>query len=467
MQSARLCFPGAFILISLLPLCETASGQTVQFATNLGNIKVQLLPQSAPKTVANFLAYVNAGAYNSSIIHRSVPGFVWQGGGYQLQSGGIAQIPAFPAVVNEFGVSNTRGTIAMAKLGNNPNSATNEWFFNEADNSSNLDNQDGGFTVFGKVADAASLAVMDQISNVPVFDLYDNLGILTADFTAVPLTGGYSYANNPTPQNFVTVNSITILNAQSPPAINANGVIAASGFGGLKVAAPGSFIEIYGSNLAGTTRGWAGSDFVNGAAPTTLDGVSVTINGQPAFINYVSPAQVNVQVPAGVAAGTAAPVIVTYKSQSSAAEPFTIQALAGSLYAPANFKVSGKQYVAAYHLNGSVVNGGNIPGVPSAPAAPGEILEFYGLGFGGVTQSGTPAAGELAKGPTTLSNSVQFLFGTGKLPGTVSYAGFAPGFVGLDQFDVQVPAAAPSGDAALVVTQGGNNIAQTLFISIQ
>ncbi len=244
-------------------------------------------------------------------------------------------------------------------------------------------------------------------------------------------------------------------------------MIAASGFGGLKAAAPGSFIEIYGANLAGTTRGWAGSDFVNGAAPTTLGGVGVTINGQSAYINYISPAQVNVQVPAGIPPSASVPVVVTYNGQSSASAPFAIQALAGSLYAPVNFKVSGKQYVAAYHLNGTVVSGGNIPGVPSAPAAPGEILEFYGLGFGPVTQSGTPVAGQLSQGPTTLSNAVQFLFGPDKLPGAVSYSGFAPGFVGLDQFDVAVPAAAPSGDLALAVTQGGINIAQTLFISIK
>src|SRR5579863_7845321 len=106
MQSPRLCFLSACLLTSLLPMCEIASGQTVQFATNLGNINVQLLPASAPKTVANFLAYVNAGAYNNSIIHRSVPGFIFQGGGFQVQNNSIVPIPANPPVVNEFGVSN-------------------------------------------------------------------------------------------------------------------------------------------------------------------------------------------------------------------------------------------------------------------------------------------------------------------------------------------------------------------------
>src|SRR5216110_616439 len=71
------------------------------------------------------------------------------------------------------------------------------------------------------------------------------------------------------------------------PAITSNGIVTASGFGGFASAAPGSFIEIYGTNLAGTTRGWATDDFTNGNAPTSLDGVTVTVGGKPAYIIYV------------------------------------------------------------------------------------------------------------------------------------------------------------------------------------
>ena len=102
------------------------SGQTpdpiVRFNTTLGNIDVQLSPGDAPLNVANFLSYVNSGAYTTSIFHRSVPGFIIQGGGYDIVDGTLEAIPAGTSVVNEFKLSNVRGTIAFAKLSGEPNS---------------------------------------------------------------------------------------------------------------------------------------------------------------------------------------------------------------------------------------------------------------------------------------------------------------------------------------------------------
>ncbi|MBN8457137.1 MAG: peptidylprolyl isomerase [Verrucomicrobia bacterium] len=110
-----------------------------------------LFSQRTPATRANFLNYVNGGDYVDSIIHRSVPGFVIQGGGFRFGTGGLESVPTDPPVVNEFGVSNTLGTIAMAKLGGDPNSATSQWFVSLGANSDTLDPQNGGFTVFGRV----------------------------------------------------------------------------------------------------------------------------------------------------------------------------------------------------------------------------------------------------------------------------------------------------------------------------
>ncbi len=435
----------------------TLPGQTVRFETNLGNINVQLLPADAPKTVANFLQYANSGAFNGSFIHRSVHSFVFQGGGYTWSdSAGPVPIPTNSPVVNEFKISNTRGTIAMAKLGSDPNSATSQWFFNEQDNSSNLDNQNGGFTVFGRVADAASLTVMDAIAGEPTYDASRTFG---SDFTDLPLV---NYDNvNFSSKNLVTINSIVIV-----PAISDNGVIAASDFGGASTAAVGSFIEIYGTNLAGTTRPWRLSDFNKSKAPTTLDGVTATVGGKPAYVSFVSPGQVNVQVPAGVSAGQSVPVVVTYKSQPSAPVTLAIQPLAGALLAPAKFKVNGKQYVAAYHVNGTVITGGNVPGLPASPAVAGETVQFYGLGFGPVT-SGASIAGQLASGQTRLSTPVEFLFGDQKLQGIVQYQGLAPTFVGLYQFNVTIPATVPSGDVAVQVLQGTTPLPQTLYIAVK
>ncbi len=93
--AAMLCFLG----------CATA--QTVRFKTTLGDIDVTLAPEAAPQTVQNFLKYMNRGAYNNSIFHRSVPGFVIQAGGFQWVSGGIQTTAADPPVKNEPAISNT------------------------------------------------------------------------------------------------------------------------------------------------------------------------------------------------------------------------------------------------------------------------------------------------------------------------------------------------------------------------
>lgn len=444
--------PGLVLLTTL-----TLSGQTVRFETNVGNINVQLLPADAPKTVANFLQYANGGAFNGSFVHRSIPGFVFQGGGYLWSDvNGPVPIPNNAPVVNEFKVSNTRGTIAMAKLGTDPNSATSQWYFNEVDNSSNLDSQNGGFTVFGRVSDAASLAVMDAIANEPTFDASGTFG---GDFTDLPLVNydGVNFSS----QNLVLISAIIVV-----PAIGTNGVIAPSDFGGASAAAVGSFVEIYGTNLAGTSRPWRTSDFSKSKAPTSLDGVTATVGGKPAYISFVSSGQVNVQVPAGVSTGASVAVVVNYGGQSSAAATIDIQPLAPAILAPAAYKVSSKQYVAAYHVNGTAVTGGNIPGLPAAPALPGETVQFYGLGFGPVA-SGAPIAGQIATGQTKLSTPVQFLFGDNKLPGTVLYQGLAPGFVGLYQFNVTVPATAPSGDVQVHVSQGTTNLPQTMYIAVK
>lgn len=157
--------------LGLLTGVGTAHATTVQIQTIMGDFEVNLFDKHTPKTVENFLAYVEANAYTDSIIHRSVPGFIVQGGGFKYD-GKLppVEIPRNPAVVNEPIFSNVRGTIAMAKLGDDPNSATNQWFINLADNSGNLDKQNGGFTVFGQVV-GNGMGVVDSIAALNRFNL--------------------------------------------------------------------------------------------------------------------------------------------------------------------------------------------------------------------------------------------------------------------------------------------------------
>src|SRR5665213_2443426 len=209
------------------------------------------------------------------------------------------------------------------------------------------------------------------------------------------------------------------------------GAISASQFGAFPTFGPGSWIEIYGTNLGADTQGWGSSDFNGVLAPTKLGGTSVTIGGQSAFVDYISPTQVNVQVPNGVASG-AQPLVLTTEAGSSA--PFTVNVDAvqpGLLAPPTNFDIGGTQYVAALFPDGVtyVLPPGAIAGLPSRLAKPGDTIMLYGVGFGVVSPSVPP--GQIAE----LSNALvaPFTVSIGGTQAKVAYDGQAPTYVGLYQ----------------------------------
>lgn len=202
-----------------LLMAQAASATTVQFQTVLGDIEVNLFDKGTPETVKNFLAYVNANAYTNTIIHRSMPGFIVQGGGYKYTGElPMLAIPQVVKVVNEPVYSNLRGTIAMAKLGTDANSATNQWFFNLVDNAANLDKQNGGFTVFGQVT-GNGMAIVDAIAALNRF----NMG---SPFEAIPLRN-YTTTDNTnkvpvTGDHLVLIENIVVLNADPDTAASLN-----------------------------------------------------------------------------------------------------------------------------------------------------------------------------------------------------------------------------------------------------
>ena len=156
------------LVVGLLPLCAQAT--LVRIETVRGPLDIALTDSATPRTVANFLGYVRANAYDGTFFHRHAAGFVLQGGGYTFPP--LVKVTAGAAVANEFSVNrpNVRGTIAMAKLGGLPNSATTEWFFNLVDNTVTLGaTNNSGFTVFGTVTQPG-LAVLDVIAALPVVD---------------------------------------------------------------------------------------------------------------------------------------------------------------------------------------------------------------------------------------------------------------------------------------------------------
>lgn len=154
-----------WVLLSLLAaLISPVAAQTaprVKLATSAGDIVLELSPDKAPKTVANFLQYVNDRQYDGTIFHRVIPDFMIQGGGY---TAGMQEKPTRPPIVLETsnGLKNERGTVAMARTAN-PHSATAQFFINVVDNPGlNAPQPDGhGYAVFGRVV--AGLDVVDRI----------------------------------------------------------------------------------------------------------------------------------------------------------------------------------------------------------------------------------------------------------------------------------------------------------------
>lgn len=170
--------------------------------TNQGELCIKLYTDT-PITVANFLSYVRSGAYDHTVIHRSVTNFVVQGGGFSFVNGAMVAVPASPAIVNESLHNNARGTIAMA-MTSAPNSATSQWFINEIDNTSTLNNpanSSGAFSPFGEVI-SSELPTLDAIASISPTDQTAKLG---ATFSEIPLIK----TETPfTADDFITINRV-------------------------------------------------------------------------------------------------------------------------------------------------------------------------------------------------------------------------------------------------------------------
>lgn len=196
------------------------TGTLVRMQTQAGPIDIQLYDSAAPRTVANFLSYVQSGAYDGSIFHRLVRGFVLQGGGLKWADAStpkLSQVPVSSPVTNEFSPtrSNVRGTVAMAKVEGNPDSATNQWFVNLTDNAANLDSQNGGFTVFGKVL-TPGMAVVDGLTQLQLINASGctNLGALASALSQMPMFSRPADCESVAATNLLQVSSAKVLPAR-------------------------------------------------------------------------------------------------------------------------------------------------------------------------------------------------------------------------------------------------------------
>lgn len=246
------------------------------------------------------------------------------------------------------------------------------------------------------------------------------------------------------------------------PIITPGGVVSAQAYGGFPSIAPATWIEIYGQNLATTLRQtWGGGDFKGAQAPTSLGGTTVTIGGKPAYVDFVSPGQMNAQVPSGIGTGPQ-PLVVTTFGGASLATTVTVNATQPGILAPPVFKLSAGQYaVALFPDNTTYVLPPGIPGVLTARAKPGDTITLYGIGFGPVTPD--IGAGLIVQQPNSLPGFQAFFAG---VPATVQFAGLVQGSVGLYQFNVVVPQVSASDAVPFTFSIGGKAGTQSLILPI-
>jgi uncharacterized protein (TIGR03437 family) len=228
---------------------------------------------------------------------------------------------------------------------------------------------------------------------------------------------------------------------------------------GQAVVAPNTWISIYGTSfaVAGFSDTWSNS-IVKGSLPSTLDGVKVSVGGNPAYVAYVGAGQINVLTPA-VASGNAAIAVTT---ASGASAPVTVTA---QQFSPAFFLWPNSQPVATHANYSWAVKNGTFAGTPTVPAKPGETIILWGTGFG-ATSPATPAGVEV---PSTAvyytANPVTVTIGGVPAPGVV--AALASGYGGLYEVVVTVPSSLGNGDYAVVATVGGVATAATTTLTVQ
>jgi len=243
--------------------------------------------------------------------------------------------------------------------------------------------------------------------------------------------------------------------ASSAPAINqSDGILNGASFEAGIVA--GSLITIFGIDLSLITDSWSNA-IVNGNLPTSLDGVKVSVGGEAAYISYISPTQINALAP-NVGTGLV-PVTVTNSSGTSSAVTVTVEAVGPAFFRWGNYAVATTQDFSP------AVKNGTIPDVTTTPAKPGETIILWGTGFG-PTSPAAPVGVETPSG-TTYNTANTVTVTVGGTAATVFSAALAPGFAGLYQVAIQIPASLANGDYPVIATVLGAQSPVTTLITVQ
>src|ERR1022692_3759617 len=235
---------------------------------------------------------------------------------------------------------------------------------------------------------------------------------------------------------------------------------AANGASFLSGASPNTWTSIFGQNLSPGTGAWESSDFVGSQLPTALDGISVNLNGANMVVEYISPTQINTLIPSNVPTGQAY-VSVTNALGTSVPLSVTIQPTFPALF---TFSPGGTLYAAAEHLDGTLVGPPGLygPSVTLRPAAPGEIIEIWGTGFGLTNPADAP--GQLVQTPLPLADLSIVHIEIGNTPATVGWGGLTES--GLYQFNVTVPNV-PDGDQPITIDLAGVTTQPNVFVTVK
>jgi uncharacterized protein (TIGR03437 family) len=250
----------------------------------------------------------------------------------------------------------------------------------------------------------------------------------------------------------VTV-TVTLTVTGTPPTPSITSVANAGGY--QTNFASATWVAIFGTNLSQVTYSWQASDIVNGALPTTLEGVSVTIDGIPAYISYIGPGQINVLAPDDANLGSVQVVVTTAGQVSNA---FGVQKVQ---FSPAFLTFDGTN-IAATDTSYNLIGPANLlSGATTTPATPGETIVLYGVGFG--PSSPALPTGTQVTTSEPLANTVTMTIGGVAV--TPSFAGLTAS--GLYQFNVTVPPGLAAGNAAVVATIGGVSSPTGKVIAVQ
>jgi uncharacterized protein (TIGR03437 family) len=276
-------------------------------------------------------------------------------------------------------------------------------------------------------------------------------GAAASTSTTVPVTGG---AFQPKPGNGSTA---FVMKIAFSPVVTPSVSDVVNAAGAQPGIVPGSYATIFGSNLSPVTDSWNNS-IGNGSLPVSLDGVSVSVGGTPAYVNYVSPGQINFLAP-DVPSG---PVSITVATPSGTSSAYASSA---SVYGPGFFLLPGNQPVATHLDYTFAAKNGTYPGFATVPARPGETIILWGTGFGPTTPDAP--VGILVPSSQTYSTTVLPSITISTLPAQVYGAVLSPGFAGLYQIAIQIPNSLANGDWPVLAAIGGM-ISQTgVLLTVQ